>query len=396
MKKHSSRTLPANPRSTQPQVDTAWNATADFPDPRFRDYWPVVEAHLRFTTQDTGNVENYLVCWREAESLYDPLFGNLGDLRLRSWTRATATRLVAALANKADGQPRALSTLTCKVNAMASVFRRAGHDRHPLTDEPLFSRPNPFRSKMALLREVFGNRELIERAPAGDVHPYARDELNRIFAVTRARSWADYLILILCARCGLRRSEAVGLCWDDFNHDARSVSVRRKASKPRNVAIRVSSQLKTENSRRTIPVPSDAWQEVLLWREHCAIQAAIGASPYSRYLQPSRRTPAQRPSEFLFPPRRPANTQAPVLDPDAWAQRVKGDLERAGVELTGRRHFAHNLRHTYASDLLARGADLSQVAKLLGDTLSVAEQCYAHLVQNKRLRELADSLSEDF
>ena len=85
-----------------------------------------------------------------------------------------------------------------------------------------------------------------------------------------------------------------------------------------------------------------------------------------------------------------------MLDPDAWAQRVKGDLERAGVELTGRRHFAHNLRHTYASDLLARGADLSQVAKLLGDTLSVAEQCYAHLVQNKRLRELADSLSEDF
>ena len=61
----------------------------------------------------------------------------------------------------------------------------------------------------------------------------------------------------------------------------------------------------------------------------------------------------------------------------------------------GRRPFAHNLRHTYASELPARGADLSQVAKLLGDTLTVAEACYAHLVQSRRLRELADSLSEE-
>ena len=84
-----------------------------------------------------------------------------------------------------------------------------------------------------------------------------------------------------------------------------------------------------------------------------------------------------------------------MLDPDAWARRLKSDLARAGVQLAGRRHFAHNLRHTYASDLLVRGAELGQVAKLLGDTLAVAEDCYAHLVQSNKLRELADSLSEE-
>jgi integrase len=378
---------------------TAVCASADwnkgFPDPTFRAYWPSVEAHLRFTTQDTGNVENYRVCWREVEALEDPLFGNLGSLSLRSWTRATAIRSLTALAARSDGQPRSLSTLACKVNAMAAVFRRAGHDRHPITDEPLFAKPNPFRAKMALLREVFGNRELVARAQPDDVRPYTRDELNRLMAVTRSRSWADYLVLLLCVRCGLRRSEAIGLCWSDFNEAARSVSIRRKASKPRNVAVRVSTQLKTENSRRTLPVPSDAWQELKLWRERCTQQAALGASPYSRYVQPSRRSAPRKPSAFLFPPRRPANTAAPVLDPDRWARRLRDDLTRADIELTGRRHFAHNLRHTYASDLLARGADLSLVAKLLGDTVAVAEGCYAHLVQSKRLRELADSLSED-
>ncbi|MBW1685473.1 MAG: tyrosine-type recombinase/integrase [Deltaproteobacteria bacterium] len=278
---------------------------------------------------------------------------------------------------------------------MAAVFRRAAHDQHPLTDEPLFPRPNPFRSKMGLLREVFGNEELQRRARVGEVRPYTREELTRVLSTARRRSWADYLVLLLCARCGLRRSEAIGLCWADFRERARTVTIRRKASKPRNAAVRVSHQLKTENSRRTVPVPMDAWHEVELWREHCAFQAARGASPYSRYLQPSRRGPARPLGDYLFPPRRPRNTQAPVLDPDSWAERLRGDLGRAGVDLEGRRHFAHNLRHTYASELLARGADLSQLAKLLGDTLTVAEECYAHLIQSPHLQALADSLSED-
>ena len=386
------RELPAPRRSPA----LPWSSSTDsLPNPPFRDYWPHVEEHLRFTTQDTGNVENYRVCWREVERLDEPLFGVLGDLPLRAWTRATAIRALTALSDKSDGSPRALSTLSCKVNAMAAVFRRAHHERHPITDEPLYPRANPFANKMALLREVFGNRELVARARSDDVRPYARDELNRLLAVTRSRSWPDYLVLLLCARCGLRRSEAIALRFSDFNEPARSLSVRRKASKPRNVAVRISTQLKTENSRRSVPVPSDAWQEVKLWEEHCAARARLGASPYARYTQPSRRSPPRDPSPYLFPPRRPSTTQAPVLDPDTWARRLKQDLERAGIDLAGRRHFAHNLRHTYASELLARGADLSQVAKLLGDTLSVAQECYAHLVQSKRLRALADSLSED-
>jgi len=395
MAKPTLHPIPLSYGASRSAVSVSADWTEGSPNPTFRTYWPSVETHLRFTTQDTGNVENYRVCWREVEALEDPLFGNLGCLPLRSWTRATAIRSLAALSARSDGQPRSLSTLACKVNAMAAVFRRAGYDRHPITDEPLFAKPNPFRAKMALLREVFGNRELVVRGQSSDVRPYSRDELNRLLAVTRARSWADYLVLLLCVRCGLRRSEAIGLCWSDFNEAARSVSIRRKASKPRNVAVRVSTQLKTENSRRTLPVPSDAWQELKLWREHCTQQAGLGSSPYSRYIQPSRRNAASEPSVFLFPPRRPANTAAPVLDPDCWAHRLRSDLTRADIELTGRHQFAHNLRHTYASDLLARGADLSLVAKLLGDTLAVAENCYAHLVQSKKLRELADSLSED-
>jgi integrase len=401
--------MASEPNGTRPSVPAPaarggwvadWRLTpardgADFPNPTFAEYWPRVAAYLRHTTQDTGNVENYLVCWREVEKIQDEFFGRLGDLPLRAWTRPTAVRILRQLAAKADGSPRARGTLEGKVNALAAVFRRAALDQHPLTDEPLFSRPNPFRAKTALLKEVFGHRELRRRAASAEVRPYDREEIAKLLAFTRRRSWADYLVLLLCVRCGLRRSEAIALRWEAFNARARTLSVRRKASKPRNQRTVVSDEFKTANSRRTVPVPIDAWCEIELWREHCIRQAKQGGSPYSRYVQPSRRRSAGAPSPYLFPPRKPSLTGAPVLDPDAWAHRLKRDLVAAGIDVSARRHFAHHLRHTYASELLARGADIAQVAKLLGDTIAVAEECYAHLVQNRRLQQLTDSLIED-
>ena len=368
---------------------------ADLPNPTFAEYWPRVATYLRHTTQDTGSVENYLVCWREVERTHDELFGPLGALPLRAWTRSTAVRVLRHLAAKADGSPRARGTLEGKVNALATVFRRAALDPHPLTDEPLFARPNPFRAKTALLKEVFGHHELRRRAAAAEVRPYTHGEIAKLLATTRRRSWADFLVLLLCLRCGLRRSEAIAVRWDAFNSRARTLSVRLKASKPRNQRTVVSDELKTANSRRTVPVPIDAWCEVELWREHCVSQAQRGGSPYSRYVQPNRRRPAGAPSAYLFPPRKPNLTDAPVLDPDAWAHRLKRDLIATNIDVSARRHFAHHLRHTYASELLARGADIAQVAKLLGDTIAVAEDCYAHLVQNRRLQQLTDSLIEE-
>jgi len=100
------RSLPGPPRRVAlSEVLHPLDDPQNLPNPRFRDYWPRVETYLRFTTQDTGSVDNYVVCWRQVEAPDDPIFGVLGDLPLRAWTRTTALRTLRALAGKADGEP---------------------------------------------------------------------------------------------------------------------------------------------------------------------------------------------------------------------------------------------------------------------------------------------------
>lgn len=52
----------------------------------------------------------------------------------------------------------------------------------------------------------------------------------------------------------------------------------------------------------------------------------------------------------------------------------------------------HTLRHTFASWLVMRGVDLYNVAQLLGNSLKMIEQTYAHLSPDYK-RQAIDRLS---
>jgi len=59
---------------------------------------------------------------------------------------------------------------------------------------------------------------------------------------------------------------------------------------------------------------------------------------------------------------------------------VSDQIRKAAEKALGRRVVSHWFRHTFASNLLANGASLEQIAELLGNSVEVCRKRYAHRV----------------
>ena len=95
---------------------------------------------------------------------------------------------------------------------------------------------------------------------------------------------------------------------------------------------------------------------------------------------------ASRGDDFkpLFINSRSRNPESKRLTPRAIQLLIAKYARLAGLS---KKVTPHTLRHTYATDLLSRGADLRSVQELLGHKNVSTTQVYTH-VTNKRLRDI--------
>jgi integrase/recombinase XerD len=160
------------------------------------------------------------------------------------------------------------------------------------------------------------------------------------------RGRRDYAILLLLARLGLRASEVAFLELDDLNWEDGQVTVRGK-----------------RGARAALPVPAD-------------VGAAIAA--YLRHGRP--RSACRR--VFL-------RAHAPIrgfAGPSAIACIVRDALERAGVSAPTK--GAHQFRHGLATQMLRRGASLTEIGEVLRHRSAETTTIYAK-VDLDALRTLA-------
>ncbi len=160
----------------------------------------------------------------------------------------------------------------------------------------------------------------------------------------------DRALLELLYAAGLRVSEALGLDREDLSTDGGFVRVIGKGDK-----------------ERLVPVGEVA----LAWLER-----------YLEEVRPSRLSiahvaPARGGPVFLTAAGRRLRRQ------QAWTI-VRRAAERAGL---GDRVTPHTLRHSFATHLLAGGADLRIVQELLGHASISTTQLYTHLT-GERIREV--------
>jgi site-specific recombinase XerD len=175
--------------------------------------------------------------------------------------------------------------------------------------------------------------------------------LNHITG-TDMRSLRDRAMLELLFSAGLRVSELIGLNRDSINFSKDEFSIRGKGNKLRIVFI--SNQAK-EALRRYLEKRTDMDEALFI-----------------RYPKKNLQNQAAQQRESLR------------LTPRTVQRLVKHYAKKAGII---KDIHPHTLRHSFATDLLANGADIRSVQAMLGHASITTTQIYTHIT-NERLKEV--------
>jgi site-specific recombinase XerD len=273
---------------------------------------------------------------------------------------------------------RRLSELTCRayerdVRACIEFLRSQGiaalveirtpHLRCFLSDEASH-RPAPSSQArtVAALRCFFRfcvESEYLERDPAHVLRTpkkrqalpdvLDRRELSRLLRMPgRDGIWSrvhsgkperDRLLLALFAYGGLRRSELLGLDWDDVDLERRLIRVR----------------VAKGGRQRVLPIHPALVPLLLDYR--------------------ATRTPADHPALFV-------GVLGNRLSPTILSTTFRRYTDAAGVAKR-KRITPHTLRHLFATELLSAGANLRQIQELLGHKHLDSTQRYTHVAAHQ-------------
>lgn len=179
------------------------------------------------------------------------------------------------------------------------------------------------------------------KVPGKDVDALSPEEIQQ-FTHAAADSPLDFhCMLLLLLTTGIRRGECMGLQWQDIDWANQSLHIQRIATRTTKGPISIGTP-KTLNSVRFIPL-SDNMCALLEMYQEC-IQKNNDADLSTAFLFPSRTN--------IFIPR----------DPTSVTRKVKSFMAKSGLP----DYSPHDLRHTFASQMLANGADLKSVQNILG------------------------------
>ena len=282
---------------------------------------------------------------------------------LATITRADAARLAKAMRLDSKGNPRAYGTLRNLLAGLRVMFEDARH-LELVTD-------NPFGQIGRLLRDVAPSRSEGNEAEDSAI-PYTRDEQQRLLdAITDPQ---DHAAVLLALRAGLRRSEVLALVWDDVDLEGRYVHIRRRLSRG------VIDVPKSKASARRVPL-SEAVVRCLrslrVGQKERAV-ATGGEVPAAVFPAHYRRTPL---TEFQ--------------QEDRFSQRFMVALRSAGIERRTGQPF-HQLRHSFASELLMSGVPIFKVSRWLGHaSIQLTADTYGHLIPQPGEHETLDALDGD-
>ncbi len=205
---------------------------------------------------------------------------------------------------------------------------------------------------------------------------YNEQELNKLFEISKNDPLA--LIILITAFYGLRRSEVLGLQWDSFDFKNKTITIKHTITitntNGNNRKIEGKDRTKNKSSYRTLPLFDDIANMLLKAKEiQEAFKRAFGNSYNKKYLN------------YVF-----VKPDGNIVRPDYITEHFSILLKKANM-----RHIRfHDLRHSCASLLLAKGIPMKSIQEWLGHSnFSTTANLYAHLDTNSK--KISASVLED-
>jgi integrase len=245
-----------------------------------------------------------------------PFFGTI-PVDADHFDRSAVRKFIVHLRG-GDGTPRVLadSSISVGLPTLSIVLDYAVEEKWLLQ--------NPMRG---------GGRLWRAEQPAEDMDPFTSEELRKVSAGAYAVDHEFGVLVQIMMQCGLRPGEALGLRRCDLDLEAAEVRVRGTFSRGQ------MGPTKTRASTREVSL-----------LDHMVVDEALSHSILPRIK--AMALISMDPEERLFP----------LSAPSYWPRKWTRALTKAGV----RYRKPHNLRHSFASILLSRGANLLQVQEAGG------------------------------
>ncbi|MEI6127738.1 MAG: site-specific integrase [Pseudomonadota bacterium] len=227
---------------------------------------------------------------------------------------------------------------------------------------------NAIEDSLLLMNPVSGTGKLIkkfkQRTPKEEIKPLTKQEVSLLLKAVNEH-YPRYYPLFLCSlRTGARIGEVTALQWGDVDFNGRFLEINRaislgkvstpKSGKSRRVDMSLQlaetlKELKTERKRETL---KKGWSCMPEW-----IFVSESGTPY---------------------------------DPNNLRKVFNDSLDKAGL----RRIRIHDMRHTFASILLAQGEPLPYVRDQLGHhSIQITVDTYGHMIPGAN-RSAVDKLDD--
>ena len=194
---------------------------------------------------------------------------------------------------------------------------------------------------------------------------FSTEHQQRFLAATRNhRFYVGYILLFYT---GCRRSELLGLSWNNINFKQSSITISQGLVIENNMSV-LKKTTKTQKSVRTIPIP----QEIkILLRQHQKKQN-IEKKAFAGW---------SNPDDLVF-----INKDGSYHNPRYFSRNFKDMIKRLGFPVN---LHVHSTRHTFATNMLQLNVPIVDVQALGGwTTPDVLLSIYAHTVQQSHKKAM--------